>query len=152
MIIYGGDHPETDVGLKGVYGGVACQNRASGSLQWGALSSVDPALPDYNSLPVKIRRRQSIQPGWLAGLPLSRRPTPSSRSWSAFELTRMARTTAQLIVVASIELVVRTVVLDFIELEAFIVNELVVTGLWAEDDMAFRAGNVEDVLDEEIAV
>ena len=67
----------------------------------------------------------------------------------------MARTTAQLIVVgaviigvilfgcvvvASFEPVVRTVVLDFIEKETFIVNERVVTRSRAEDDMTLRPG------------
>lgn len=75
--------------------------------------------------------------------------TERRRSWSAFEQTRLARTTAQLIVVL-FELVVRTVVLDFVELEAFIVNEPVVTGLRAEYDMTFGVGDVKVVLDDGI--
>jgi hypothetical protein len=76
------------------------------------------------------------------------------RSWSAFELTRLARTTAQLIVVgvvASIEPIVRTVVLDSVDLEALILDEPVVTGFRPKDDVSFRAGDVKVVLDKEIA-
>jgi hypothetical protein len=72
----------------------------------------------------------------------------------------MAPTTAQLVVViivavtlvASIEPVVRTVVLDSVDLEASVFKEQIVTGFRAEDDVALRAGDVEGVLNEGIAV